>query len=180
MLLIIPELIHEYHVFIQLFSRKVRHARARQETLVRISINLHKLGFLPLRLLESLNDLLWGIVICAGQHILAQHLISLEKHSFHKLPRIATRVEEGDGCCGCHSTGEGKGVRRLWGGFDEAFEIRHEEAGHEEGGWDAELADVVLDAGFTVEVVDILVFAASQVGHVVERGEDQMLDAFFL
>lgn len=76
--------------------------------------------------------------------------------------------------------GEGVGVGRLGGGTHHAFDVGHVEAGHEEGGGDAEGADVGLDVRFAVEVVDAGGFAVAEFVDVEEGGPDEMFYADFL
>lgn len=98
--------------------------------------------------------------------LLPKHLLSLHDHGFDEFAGVACGVEEGDGGGGRHGKGEGVGVGRLGGGIDHGIEVGHEEAGKEEGGGNAEGADVGGDGGFAVEVEDVGVFAGRQFGHV--------------
>lgn len=177
---IVPKLIHERHILIQFLLREIGHARLRQVPLIRILIHAHEPRSLPCLSLDSrkrLRHLLRRVVVGRGEDSLPEHLLPLQDHSFDELPRVVCGGEEGDGGCGRRGEGEGVGVR---GGPHHAFDVGHVEAGHEEGGGDAEGADVGLDVGFAVEMVDAGVFAVAEFSDVEEGGLDEVLDADFL
>lgn len=180
-LAIVSIFIHECHILIQLFLDVFGHARLRQGAHIGILVDLNELGLCPfLGLFESFDHVFRRVVGRSTQDVLAQDLLPFHDHGFDKFARVICGVEKGYRCGRREGHCHGVGGRRLLVRKQRGFEVRHEEAWHEEGRRNARRPDVYLDGGFGVEMVNVLVRALGDFVDVEKSGEDEMLDILFL
>lgn len=89
---------------------------------------------------------------------------------------IATSVKERHlALVGGH--GQVEAVSSLSVVADHGKQVGHEEAGQHKGGGNSTAADVLLNLGLSIEVVDVRQTPAADLAHVDEGGEDEVLDA---
>lgn len=181
-LAIIPVVMHEGHVLIQLLLRLGGHTSSGQSALVVILRYVHERRtrtVLRKALFESGNDLLGRLVVRRSEHTLAEQLLAMRENAFDELAGIIPCVEHGNGRIVGH--GQGKSISVVgWGLADETFKVGHEEPGHEESCRDSDIADVLLNGGFGVEVLYVWEFTVGEVVDVEEGRPDEVLDTGFL
>lgn len=103
-------------------------------------------------LLELLDDLGGGVVGGGAEDALAKELLAVLEDALDELAGVVFGIEQRDG--GVLGGGEVQGPAGLLGD-GHARQVGHEVTGEEEGGGDTDLADVLFDLGFAVEVVDV-------------------------
>ena len=133
----------------------LREAEAAENALVDVGGELvvgGRGGRLGVHLLDLVDDLGGGVVSGGAEHALAEELVAVEEDALDELARVVLGVEEGNG--GVLGGGQVEGPAGLLRD-GHAGEVGHEVAGKEEGGGNTDLADVLLDLGLAVEVVDV-------------------------
>lgn len=160
-LAIVPEIGHEHHVLIHLMLSSIRHTP--QGILERLLGNLHEMTALAACLLDltkRVHDFLAGVIVCSGQNTLTQNLVAMRQNAFDELASVVGGVEERNGCVVRGGEGQHVLVFRRVGVWVQhpTREVGHVESGHEEGSGDGKSADVFLDFGFGVKVLNTGVF----------------------
>ena len=180
---IIPKLIHERHVLIQLLLRLRRHTRARQSTFILLLAQLHELGSLTgfrFQFLERVHYISPGVIGRCSIDLLPKNLLSMGEYPLDEFACVVSYVEERDGSVPRRRHGKSPVI--FWGRGTEhlTWKIGHVEAREEECGWDVLFADVLFHVGFGVEVLDVGVFAVAEFVDIQERRPDEVLDTAFL
>lgn len=119
---------------------------------------------LRVHLLHLFDDLGGGVVGGGTEDALAEELVAVLEDALYEFAGVVFGVEEGDG--GVLAGGQVEGPAGLLGD-GHTREVGHEVAGEEEGGGDADGADVLLDLGLAVEVVDVGELAVGDWGMLV-------------
>lgn len=152
---VVAKLRHQQHILEHLFLQRLREALGRQDLLEHLLGHLSggtTLAVLGLDGLEVGDDLLGRVVPAGSVDTGSQDLFAVEQDTLDEFAGVVIGVEQWDGrVCG---DGQGEVVRALQVVQALARDVGHVEAGHEEGGRDSDLADVLLDVGLGVEVGD--------------------------
>lgn len=175
---IVPILPDEPHILQHLLLDKVR---PRNAGLERVKLDLLEARCFPSlgeELPERLQNLRRGRVARCTQYLLSKNAVSVQDHALDEIARVSRRVEERDGLIG--REGEAQWPRAVLGVEHAAGEVAHKEAGQEEGGGNANGADVFLDLGLGVEVIDVGEGAVCALRDVGEGAPDEVVDTRFL
>lgn len=147
----IEELVVLEHLLLEGLGKSHLGENARVDTVGKLVV-LGGRGGLGVDLLELLDDLCGCVVGGGAEDALAEQLFAVLEDALDELARVVCGAEERDGCLG--GGGEVQGPAGLLGDGP-AGQVGHEIASEEEGGRDAEFADVLLDLSLAVKVVDV-------------------------